>query len=203
MLGLLSYMGLAPNDGFDEEFYRTFYPDLPGDLNVRRHYRRHGAAEGRFRNFTEALTALQQEYGVLPGDFSPVGYRALNPDVAALYPEEWRLTLHYVQYGRGEGRQYRKADAEPLRVLAPGSGGGRAIYDLDAPVARASQDFALEVPFNCAVTGLPPDAEVAAVLYCDRPERLPPILEKLTNIPMAVDLFIAADSETNRQALQK
>lgn len=195
MLRLLTSIGLVSDD-FDEDFYRKFYSDLPSGADARRHYRRHGAAEGRFRNFREALTALQERHGAIPGDFSPSSYRALNPDVGALYKEEWRLALHYVAYGRAEGRRYRQAGP------APGENGGSAAPDgaASAPRPPQAEDFALEVPFGYAPRETGGATALAALLHCARPERLPAILSKLEEVPLAVDLYLSADTEPNRLA---
>ncbi|KAF2988874.1 glycosyltransferase family 2 protein (plasmid) [Methylocystis sp. MJC1] len=94
---------------FDQEFYGAYYEDLSGFSSgqLREHYRRHGAAEGRFKNFDEALQALERQHGPLPKDFSAAEYRRLNPELPHI---EWWLKLHYLRLGRGEGRRYRSTD---------------------------------------------------------------------------------------------
>lgn len=61
-------------------------------------------------------------------------------------------------------------------------------------------DFALEVPFGFTPS---PAAKgpVAAIIHAFYPEIFPLILERLANIPCAVDLFLSTDTEEKRRAL--
>lgn len=58
-------------------------------------------------------------------------------------------------------------------------------------------DFALETPFGFEPDKLP-TGRVAAVVHAFYPELLPLILQKLANIPGAVDLFVSTDTEEKR-----
>jgi hypothetical protein len=62
-------------------------------------------------------------------------------------------------------------------------------------------DFALEIPFAFAPS---PSARgpVAAIVHAFYPEILPLVLEKLENIPGAVDLFLSTDAAEKKQALE-
>lgn len=80
--------------------YRLLYPDLrtltAGQL--RRHYRRRGAREGRRARLTAA------ELGALsPEVFNPRHYRLLHDDLAGLSDQD--ALLHYLTHGRVEGRR--------------------------------------------------------------------------------------------------
>lgn len=204
MLSLLSFLGSRLNDDFDEDFYRTHYGDVASVQDLRKHYRRYGAAEGRFRNFREALIGLQKQCGPLPGDFSPAGYRALNPDVSALFPQDWRLTLHYVQFGRAEGRLYRKPDA-PRAAATEVEYDDADLTTADGVVLarRPAQDFALEVPFRHEAKPIRAASAMAAVIHARDPESVPSLLAKLANIPVAVDLFLSTDAETKGDEILK
>lgn len=58
-------------------------------------------------------------------------------------------------------------------------------------------DFALETPFGFRPDKLPNRA-IAAVVHAFYPDLLPLILEKLANIPVAVDLYVSTDTEDKR-----
>ena len=111
--GALSRMLRRPvrmGPGFEPHFYAKLYPDLrhlAGEEALFRHYRRHGAQEGRHPTVASYLAALTAEHGALPADFSTVSYRALNPDLAASLSEEWEFEAHYLKHGRSEERRYR------------------------------------------------------------------------------------------------
>jgi hypothetical protein len=109
---------------FDEAFYRETYPDVPGSgLDPLVHYRRLGAAEGRWPNplfdpafYLEAYPEVRAaglmplvhylRFGAAAGAwpnllFDPAFYLATYPDVAAagLNP-----LVHYLRWGAAEGR---------------------------------------------------------------------------------------------------
>ncbi|WP_462123504.1 glycosyltransferase [Methylorubrum aminovorans] len=95
---------------FDPDFYRAYYPDLAvlgDDAKVLgQHYIKHGRGEGRFANAAALIALLEREGGPLPRDFIPEHYRAIYDDLAEM-TEAWRVTEHYLRFGRWEGRAYR------------------------------------------------------------------------------------------------
>lgn len=104
----------AAVEGFDAVFYREAYPDLAqlGDAALERHYRQHGAAEGRQPSREAALAALAKEGLAPPEDFDPDDYLARNPDLAAGLPSRWAAVEHYLRHGRREQRSYGELDTE-------------------------------------------------------------------------------------------
>ena len=101
---------------FDATFYRSLYNEstlLSDDTLIM------AAHEGkipsdRFLNPAEFLShALSHK--LLPTGFDPVGYRLSNPDLSAL-DADWRVALHYLQFGRTQGRGWtRPFEAEFYR----------------------------------------------------------------------------------------
>jgi hypothetical protein len=86
LLGTLKARSLL----FDEEWYRTQYPDVgASNYDPVQHYLRHGAAEGRNPN----------PY------FDTAWYLAQNKDVVASGMNPF---IHYLLYGFREGRQPRE-----------------------------------------------------------------------------------------------
>lgn len=63
-------------------------------------------------------------------------------------------------------------------------------------------DFALETPFSFDAQPKG-DKPIAAIVHCFYPEILPFVLEKLSNVPGAVDLFLSTDTEEKRRALEE
>ena len=92
--------GRDPNPMFDSHYYRTSNPDVRGDW--LRHYAEHGWREGR----------NPHEW------FSVSDYLRANPDVAENNIDP---LLHYVKFGRDEGRapsaKHRKP-SKPIALLA-------------------------------------------------------------------------------------
>jgi hypothetical protein len=80
---------ISETELFDESWYLTTYGDVAGSgLSPREHYVRSGAYEGRN-----------------PGPhFDTMGYYLANPDVAHA---SWPALVHYVGFGRAEGRPLR------------------------------------------------------------------------------------------------
>lgn len=189
--------------GFDPNFYASYYPDLAtlkGRWALRLHFLTHGEKEGRFRNEAEAISNLEQKFGRLPADFNVEGYRACNPDLEKSFTHPAQFTLHYLQYGRLEGRRYGAPDAASAAFnftyrLADDAG----VVPSRRP--RDEQDFALETPFRIAVS--PKTTRVAAVIHAYYPDVLPSMLEKLANIPAAVDLFLSTDNEIKRAEISR
>lgn len=96
----------------DLKFYRIYYEDLRGfdSGKLLSHYLKHGKAEGRHPNFTSLLKNLEGRYGPLPANFNAVSYRALNPDLNRIFPDDSQLIGHYLMHGRQEGRKYTSAN---------------------------------------------------------------------------------------------
>jgi glycosyltransferase involved in cell wall biosynthesis len=110
----------VPLSEFDPEFYRRYYADLK-DFEVsalRRHYRMHGKAEGRFASWENLIAELEKRHGNLPKDFDAGEYRAANPDLAkAGLTTDWHAIEHFLRHGKTEGRPIVKFDAEIYRDL--------------------------------------------------------------------------------------
>ena len=96
--------------GFDTGFYGAFYPDLRGlsDEDLRQHYIRNGIFEARWPNSTEALADLSKELGELPSDFSENTYYNLYPEIREFYSFQGGASIHYLTFGRQEGRSYQR-----------------------------------------------------------------------------------------------
>lgn len=119
---------------FSESFYLKMYSDVAAAVNRGEfasgyeHYRRTGAAEGRWGSDTL--------------DFNEVSYLAANPDVAAaVRAGSYGLGYdHYVAYGKSEGRR-----ASPYETFDPifynSEDPTRAGSDLSYPSAQ--QDYLL------------------------------------------------------------
>jgi hypothetical protein len=97
-------------DGFDAEFYRHYYKDLAalkGASALQAHYRRRGIKEGRFKSLPELRKYLESKHGHLPDDFDHEVYREINKDIAKEFTYDWEFELHYLEFGRAEGRRYK------------------------------------------------------------------------------------------------
>ncbi|MFE1601955.1 glycosyltransferase [Methylobacterium sp. ID0610] len=90
----------------DHAFYRTHHPDLGSfdDAALERHYTEYGREEGRFANPEALIAHLEREHGALPADFDAQTYETLYSDLA--FAHEWQLKVHYLVFGRREGRTY-------------------------------------------------------------------------------------------------
>ncbi len=108
------YKGVAYDDEFDPEFYANKYADLKAAFGndadaLLKHWVNHGKAEGRI--------AKEVRY-ILNGvdytdEFDPVYYVNKYADLkAAIGNDPKKLLVHWVQYGKNEGR-IAKADKEP------------------------------------------------------------------------------------------
>lgn len=108
---------IAPD--FDPAFYRQTYPDvahITDDRTLFRHFREHGVNEGRAGNTRRHLALLKEKYGDLPSDFDPGDYLSLHDDLSRLGLTPSQALEHYLQYGRAEGRDYRR-DCDIVREL--------------------------------------------------------------------------------------
>lgn len=92
----------------DTQFYRAYYDDLHklSDEELRQHWRNYGEAEGRYSDPQHAMFTLLGSKSV-PEDFDFDCYNLLNPDVAANSRWPFEAILHYIEYGRSEGRFYK------------------------------------------------------------------------------------------------
>jgi len=109
-------------DRFDAEFYGHFHRDLRGVTNrmsLLRHYAEHGAAEGRVINLKQAQLNASKKFPPLPGDFDLSNYMNLNKDLRGFLIFDWEYLLHYVEFGRGEGRIYKIPEPVSIPAGAP------------------------------------------------------------------------------------
>lgn len=116
----------SPN-GFEADFYRSFYPDVAelGDEDALvAHFVRHGRKENRFGSRAAFVGQLEVEFGQLPSDFDAEAYLHFNPDVAVAYSTPEKALDHFMRHGRHEGRNYRapvqEIDRELNRLLRDG-----------------------------------------------------------------------------------
>ncbi|MFM0357948.1 hypothetical protein PQR12_31035 [Paraburkholderia nemoris] len=95
---------------FDADFYRTYYEslNLGSDEEARAHYLSFGCREGKFANAAVLINGIENEPQPLPEDFRPSEYLVLNGDLRRHLKHDWEATLHYLKYGRWEGRPYRR-----------------------------------------------------------------------------------------------
>lgn len=105
----------------DLDFYRSHYEDLDGRSKAQclRHFISYGFQEGRFPNYAAARRTLEARHGALPSGFRPGLYALLNPDLGRVLGGDRRLTLHYIEHGRLEGRRHAPdvADAPSWAAL--------------------------------------------------------------------------------------
>ncbi len=92
---------------FDPQFYRIHYGDaapIDDEAELLRHYVAH--ARTRHPNSASLVGALEAEHGRLPGDFDAAGYIARYPDLRAAFAHDWQGRVHFLVYGRREGRSH-------------------------------------------------------------------------------------------------
>jgi glycosyltransferase involved in cell wall biosynthesis/tetratricopeptide (TPR) repeat protein len=94
---------------FDADFYRKYYSEVGSDLEAYQHWLGTANSSGRFPNHIKLVEHLGQTGIPLPDDFSPKIYQRLNKDIAEKINSEWEATLHYIERGKAEGRNYRIA----------------------------------------------------------------------------------------------
>jgi len=115
----IEQLAFCHDDDFDPVFYRQNNGDLfhlTRAKELHKHYRRHGAKEGRAKNLAAAQEAYEHRFGPLPSDFDSQIYRFLNEDLARIFTHDWQFAFHYLEYGRKEGRRYNGISA----VSGPG-----------------------------------------------------------------------------------
>lgn len=195
---------------FDHRFYQDHHADLKG-LSVPllyKHFLLHGWREKRVINPEQALQFFAARNGPLPDDFSWSGYRAVNPDLAALFEHESQFKTHYLQFGRAEGRGYLDVDGN---FRCEGGDGKRKTYlytyelvkpDGVVPARRPvnENDFAIATPFG--FTPAKRDWKIAVVIHCFYPEVLPFLLEKLRLLPCDADLFLSTDAHAKKAQIE-
>lgn len=90
---------------FDPQFYRLHYGDtthLHDEAALFRHYVAH--ARTRHPNPASLIGDLEAEHGRLPETFDAAGYIARYADLRAAYAHDWQGRVHFLVYGRREGR---------------------------------------------------------------------------------------------------
>jgi glycosyltransferase involved in cell wall biosynthesis len=116
--------------GFDSAFYSRYYSDLfhlRSAAACRRHYLLHGRQEGRFINFVQAKNSLEERFGLLPEDFDLASHKLLNQDLGLIFDRDWQFILHFLEYGRKEGRGYKLYGRQPSGQL--GSSDDQAAWE--------------------------------------------------------------------------
>ena len=108
------------DDALDVAFYRMAYPDI-AHLDAHEHYERYGRGEGRARSVRALLSTRGGESREVPLDFDPDEYADLYPwELEALRVTPLTLLLHYLDFGRWQGKPYRRhafrASATPSRT---------------------------------------------------------------------------------------
>ncbi|QGM44721.1 hypothetical protein [Methylocystis heyeri] len=96
-------------EGFDAEFYYQYYKDLAAlkGAELLNHYKSMGIDEGRFKNVKELMADREARYGSLPDDFDRESYKAINKDISKCFAYGWEFDVHYIEFGRSEGRRYK------------------------------------------------------------------------------------------------
>jgi len=109
-------------DQFDAKFYGHFYRDLRGvksRIALLQHYAQYGAAECRAINLEQAQLDASRKFPALPLDFDLATYKTLNKDLRNFFTFDWEYLLHYVEFGRNEGRIYKTPDPLSVPTQAP------------------------------------------------------------------------------------
>ena len=120
----------------DHDFYRTYHPDVRERDNdgVVAHYLAYGLNEGRAINAAMALAQLEKSEGLLPQDFDEREYYSLNNDVRNVYSFPLGGAIHYLKFGKKEGRRYvkniKEYDEHLLNLLT------NRIYDMPDVVVK-------------------------------------------------------------------
>lgn len=94
---------------FDPHFYRIANPDLSGlpDDELEKHYREHGAPEGRPGSAVQFFRAIGVSHRHVPRAFNYLDYFEYNEDLASMRAQGPIGALeHYLRHGRHEGRIY-------------------------------------------------------------------------------------------------
>lgn len=193
---------------FDHHFYRDHHVDLNGlsPPQLYKHFLLYGWREKRICNHAQALRILVARHGPLPNDFSWSGYRAANPDLAMSLEQESQLKLHYLQFGRAEGRGYldiegnfRCEDRERKPFLHTNE---LVKADGIVPARRPvnEYDFAIATPFG--FTPAKRERRIAVVIHCFYPDVMPFLLEKLQLLPCDADLFLSTNAHEKKAEIE-
>lgn len=102
----------------DVAFYRAYYSDLEGlsDEAAQEHYLATGMRSGRLANVRALIQSLIIEMEPFPSDFSADGYLKANPELRPHLRRPWDPALHYMRYGRFEGRRYLAGGRKPIHT---------------------------------------------------------------------------------------
>lgn len=112
MTALAAPKSMPNGDTFDAEYYAANNPDVvkafgTNEKLLYRHYILYGEDEGRLPCAPSTPAALQNI------TFDAEYYVAANPDLAAIYgSNEKQLYVHYILYGRDEGRAAKAPDLQ-------------------------------------------------------------------------------------------
>ncbi|HWB57861.1 MAG TPA: hypothetical protein VG733_00135 [Chthoniobacteraceae bacterium] len=127
---------IAHRDALDVGFYRKYYSDLAHmtEEEALRHYALHGRGEERYPNLGKCIEFHENEIRKLPEDFNPEEYLAANPELAPtidIARRYWEPAMHYLKYGRWEGRPYKH---------------GTARFTYDAAILHRMTDYVYDMP---------------------------------------------------------
>lgn len=192
-------------DGFDSLFYLAFYDDLrhlATAESIIDHYICYGEREGRYKNENEAILDIERHFGKIPADFDASIYESLHADLASAFKHPLQFAKHYVQYGREEGRAYKRHPnwLPPVSYFYTHS-----LLNPDGvvPSRRPANecDFALSVPFKFKSTRQWSDRPILVVVHCYYTDVFDNIFVKLANIPGRADLYISTDTDQKKEEL--
>lgn len=106
------------DDDFDVNFYLEAYPETKdfyqpfcaqNGIDDRRrlfyHFLNHGGNGHYFKSLSHMCSEKKKWKGLVPSDFDPETYRNLNADLTDF--SDLDATIHYLNHGRDEGRQYK------------------------------------------------------------------------------------------------
>lgn len=195
---------------FDHRFYQYHHPDLGGlsTSQLYKHFLLRGWRERRIFNKQQAFRIFAMRNGPLPDNFSWSGYSAVNPDLAAVFEHQWQYEIHYLQFGRAEGRGYLDLDGN---FRCEGRDGKRKpflyTYELTKPdgVVPARRpaneyDFAIATPLGFRPAAR--ERKIAVVIHCFYPDVLPHLLKKLQLLPCDADLFLSTDAYEKKAKIE-
>ena len=156
------------DDALDAAFYRMAYPDT-ARLDAHEHYEQYGRGEGRARSVRALLSTRGGEPREVPLDFDPDEYADLYPwELAAFRGSPLTLLLHYLDFGRWQGKPY-----------------GRHAFRASATPSRTSPRKA---PATSPPAGTPPLCVLAHVYY---PELWNELAGYIGNLPKDMyDLYV-------------
>lgn len=112
----------------DTAFYKAYYADLNSmtDEQAAEHWNALGIQENRFPSPRTLINARLGSIGLSPNAFSVAAYKFLNPDLMRAFSQDWEFVVHFIDFGRTEGRNYEIPEDEFLQSLYPSDSGGVA-----------------------------------------------------------------------------